>query len=93
MDLDIEHDPGMCRFSVVVEGHACEVDYRLSGPVMTITHTGVPQAVGGRGIAAQLMRAALAEAEAQGWKVVPACSYAADFMRKHPEFGHLLQGA
>lgn len=89
MGIDITHDPDLRRFSAVVEGHGCEVDYRLADSVMTITHTGVPEAVGGRGIAAELMRAALVEAEARGWKVVPACSYAAAFMRRHPEFEHL----
>lgn len=93
MGLDISHDPEMRRFSAVVDGHACEVDYQLSGTVMTITHTGVPEAVGGRGIAAELMRATLTEADTRGWTVIPACSYAAGFMRKHPEFGHLLQQA
>jgi predicted GNAT family acetyltransferase len=93
MDLDITHDAGKRRFTAVVDGHECEIDYQLSGEVMSITHTGVPQAIAGRGIAAQLMRAVLKEAEARGWKVIPACSYAADFMRKHPEYGHLLQAA
>ena len=89
MVLDISHNPEKHRFSAVVEGHECELDYRLAGSVMTITHTGVPEAVGGRGIAAMLMRAALAEAEARGWKVVPACSYALAFMRRHHEFEYL----
>ena len=89
MSPEITHDPESRRFSTVVEGYECEVDYRLVGSTMTITHTGVPQAVGGRGIAAQLMHAALTEAAARGWKVVPACSYAAAFMRRHTEFEHL----
>ena len=93
MSPEITHDPDKRRFSTVVEGYECEVDYRLVGSIMTITHTGVPEAVGGRGIAANLMRAALTEAEARGWKVVPACSYAATYMRRHTEFEHLRQEA
>ena len=50
---------------------------------MTITHTRVPAAIGRRGIAAELMRAALQAAHESHWKVVPACSYAAAYMRKH----------
>jgi len=87
--MDVTHDASGRRFATIVEGHACEVDYRLADGVMTITHTGVPAAVGGRGIAGALIRAALEHARAEGWKVVPACSYAVDWMKKHPEFDDL----
>jgi predicted GNAT family acetyltransferase len=43
----------------------------------------VPAPIGGRGIAAELTRAALETAEAAGWTVVPVCSYAAAYMRRH----------
>jgi predicted GNAT family acetyltransferase len=88
-DLPISHDAAGRRFSTEVEGHRAELDYRLDGTVMHITHTGVPSAIGGRGIAAALMKAALAHAEAAGWTVVPACSYANAYMTKHPETRHL----
>jgi predicted GNAT family acetyltransferase len=51
MPLSIRHDIAAQRFEVEVDGERCELDYRVSGGVMTITHTGVPSAVGGRGIA------------------------------------------
>ena len=89
MSLNISHDTHHHRFYVEVEGSTCVLDYRLSGAVMTITHTGVPSEVGGRGVAAQLMMAALHAARSQNWKVVPACAYAAVFMTKHPEFEDL----
>ena len=87
--MQIEHDQAQHRFSTTVDGYACEIDYRLAGKVMTITHTGVPEAIGGRGIAAALMRHALDHARAQGWKVVPACSYAIAFMKRFPEYEDL----
>jgi predicted GNAT family acetyltransferase len=81
----IEHDERAHRFTVQVDGVPAELDYTLSGNIMTITHTGVPPAIGGRGVAADLMRAALAAARTAGWQVNPACSYAAAYMRKHPD--------
>jgi predicted GNAT family acetyltransferase len=81
----IEHNAGRRRFTTQVEGHRALLDYSLAERVMTITHTEVPQPIGGRGIAAELMRAALAEANKAGWSVVPACSYAAAYMRRHPD--------
>ncbi len=88
--LPIFHDPLARCFTVVVEGERCELIYRLAGPVLTITYTGVPAAVGGRGIAAQLLQAALSFVRERGLKLVPACSYAAAYLRRHPEQQDLL---
>jgi hypothetical protein len=79
----ISHDQEGKKFTTEVEGHQAELDYTLAGHVMTITHTRVPEAIGGRGIAADLMRAALQAAQERGWSVDPQCSYAAAYMRKH----------
>jgi uncharacterized protein len=89
MSFNIEHDRHAHRFETTVEGSHCELDYILAGKTMTITHTGVPDAVGGRGIAAALVQAALDTARSEGWKVVPACSYAVAWMRRHPEYDDL----
>lgn len=91
MSFAIEHDAASHQFRADIGGHRAELNYRLAGTVMSITHTGVPSQIGGRGVAAELMKAALAQAEAAGWTVVPACSYAAGFMTKHPEYNHLRQ--
>jgi|SRR5437870_2758651 predicted GNAT family acetyltransferase len=88
--LEIVHDSANQVFLVVVDGHTCELEYRLSGKTMTITHTGVPSPVGGRGIAALLTRFAVQVADANGWKIVPACGYAATWFERNPEYGHLL---
>jgi predicted GNAT family acetyltransferase len=88
--MEIVHDAAAHRFSVAVEGHHGELDYTLRDGVMVITHTEVPPAIGGRGVAAALTRTALATARREGWKVLPACSYAAAFIRRHPEFSDLL---
>lgn len=90
MDLAIRHDPAVGTFSVDVEGQHCVLQYALHAGVMKIVHTGVPEAVGGRGIAARLTRTALETARAAGWRVVPACAYAAAFVARHPEYADLL---
>lgn len=81
----IDHDSNAQRFTTEVDGERAVLDYTRSGNVMTITHTGVPAAIGGRGIAGELMHAALSAALAAGWSVSPACSYAAAYMAKHPD--------
>jgi predicted GNAT family acetyltransferase len=69
----------------MMDGERAVLDYVLDGNIMTITHTGVPPPIAGRGIAAELVRSALEAARDRGWKVVPACSYAADYMAKRSQ--------
>lgn len=85
----IEHQPARQRFATRVDGHEAELDYHRDGDVLVITHTGVPQAIGGRGIAGALVKAAMDHARAEGLRVHPACSYAEVWMRRHPEYADL----
>jgi len=84
-NVQVQHDARLHRFEAIVDGKRCELDYLLEGTVMTIVHTGVPPALEGRGIAAALVRSAMAAAREAGWSVVPRCSYAAVYLRRHPE--------
>jgi len=81
--LEVDHDTAARRFSTVVDGERAVLDYSLTGSTMTITHTGVPTPIQGRGVAAELMRGALEAASARGWQIVPACSYAAAYMARN----------
>lgn len=90
MDLQVLHDRAASRFEARIDGHLCVCQYRLYGRVMMMTHTGVPRAIRGHGIAAELVRAALAFARDEGLKVRPDCSYVETYMRRHPETHDLL---
>jgi len=88
----VSHDEASHQFSAEVDGHRAVLDYTLTGSVMNITHTGVPPAIGGRGVAAELMQAALSAARERHWTVNPICSYAVAYMKRHPgaaDQGHL----
>lgn len=86
----VTHDSAQSRFTAIVDGVLCVLDYQLHNGAMAIVHTGVPSQVGGRGIAADLTKVALDTARANGWKVRPLCSYAAVYVRRHPEYNDLL---
>jgi predicted GNAT family acetyltransferase len=85
MNVAVTHNEARQRFEATVDGQLCVCDYQLRGNVLWMTHTGVPPAVGGRGIAAELVRAALAWAEAHDYRVQPSCSYVDAYMRRHPQ--------
>lgn len=53
-------------------------------------HTLVPPEIGGKGVAAALVDALVADAKSDGFKIVPACSYVAAQFKRHPEWSDLL---
>ena len=84
--MDINHDRTSHRFTTEADGHLAYVEYETGDGRIVITHTIVPSEIGGRGIAAALVKAALEYARDQGLNVEPQCSYADVWMRRHPEF-------
>ena len=92
MTADIQHDADKQVFTYIEEGQPSVIEYQMRpGNLMVITHTGVPEALGGRGIASRLARHALDHARAQGYKVRPACPFVDTYMRRHPEYEDLRQ--
>ncbi len=86
---EIVHHAAAHRYEVTVDGHLSVCEYELADGRMVFTHTEVPAALRGRGIAEKLVRTALADARAAGRKVVPACSYVAKFMERNREYQDL----
>lgn len=56
------------------------------GDVRVAEHTLVPPAIGGRGVAARLVEALVADAREQGFRIDPACSYVEAAFRRHPDW-------
>lgn len=57
--------------------------------VRVAEHTIVPPAIGGRGVAAQLVDAMVSDAREQGFKIKPVCSYVVAKFNEHPEWGDI----
>ena len=60
------------------------------GDVRIAEHTLVPSEIGGRGVAARLVDALVADAREQGFRILPACSYVEAAFERHPEWADLL---
>lgn len=86
----VTHDPAGRRFEADVGAEVARCEYQLRAGRMDIVHTAVPRAAQGQGVAGALVREALAWARREGLRVRPACSYAARYMREHPETHDLL---
>ncbi|WP_245631480.1 GNAT family N-acetyltransferase [Limimaricola hongkongensis] len=66
------------------DGAQAELTWVAQGDTRVATHTGVPRAHEGRGHASALVAAMVEDAKAEGFRIVPACSYVAVWARRHP---------
>jgi predicted GNAT family acetyltransferase len=73
------------RFLHVEDGHEAQLVYRVDGDRLILVHTEVPEALGGRGLGGQLVRAALARATKTGETIAPWCPYARKWLQDHPD--------
>src|SRR5262245_47809329 len=87
----VEHRPEQQRFVLTLEGGEARLAYRLSGNVMDLSSTFVPNVARGKGTGGQLVEAALKYAREQNFQVIPTCWYAEEFIAKHPEYQDLLE--
>lgn len=78
------------RFELVVDRHLSFSEYTLDGDVITFTHTIVPPALEGHGVASRLISGALAQVRARGLKVRPVCKFVKAYIERHPEWQDLL---
>ncbi|MGO9698938.1 MAG: GNAT family N-acetyltransferase [Xanthobacteraceae bacterium] len=90
MAAAVHDNPALSRFELDANGVTGVANYKLAGGVITFTHTEVPEAARGRGIASRLIEGALDAVRARGLKVVPRCSFVRAYLDKHPEFRDLL---
>jgi len=78
------------RYELVEAGMTAFADYERRGGQLVVTHVETPAALRGVGVASRLMAGVVAHARAEGLRIVPVCSYAAAWMRRHPAETDLL---
>ena len=67
-----------------------ELTWVARGGARIANHTYVPHEARGKGIAAALVHALIADAREEGLKIVPQCSYVEAAFRRHPEWADVL---
>jgi predicted GNAT family acetyltransferase len=78
------------RYELEIDGQIVFARYRRDGATLSILHVEAPPSLRGTGAAGRLMRGVMEIARAADAKVVPLCSYAAAWLRRHREFGKLV---
>ena len=89
--MEVKHDEKRRTFHGEIDGHACEVNYEMKDEkTMNLIRTFVAPELRGKGAAAELLEAFTAYAAEKGLKIIPSCSYAVVFFKKHKEYQGLL---
>jgi predicted GNAT family acetyltransferase len=79
------------RYVMQMNGAEAELTWaRVAPGVIDANHTFVPEAMRGSGAAAKLVERLVADARAEGLRIVPSCSYVAAQFRRHPDWADLL---
>ena len=76
---------GESRLVLREGGEVAQLLYEVDGDRLLLIHTEVPESLGGRGIGARLVRAAVEKAIAQGLTIVPWCPFARRWLGEHPD--------
>jgi len=87
--LEVIHNEEERRFETWIDGYLSKLDYIQDGKNFVITHVGVHPELRGQGVAGRIVEVSLAYAKENSLRVIPMCSYAAAFIRRHPEYQEL----
>jgi predicted GNAT family acetyltransferase len=92
--MDIQHETTASggRYLAEIEGHLAEMTYSRTSPqLVIIDHTGVPDALRGKGVGLELARYAVEEARKGGWKIIPLCPFFKAQTLRHPEWQDVIK--
>jgi uncharacterized protein len=90
-DLEVKHDERGRKYYAWVEGKEAVLEYGPAGErTLNLWHTFVPPELRGRGIADELVRQALEDLLARGWRVIPSCWFVRVYIDRHPRYRELL---
>jgi uncharacterized protein len=78
------------RFEIERDGKVAYLEYTMTGNVLGLIHTEVPDELRGRGLASSLSETALEYARENKLKVDVICPLVHDFIAKHPEYSELV---
>jgi len=85
MDITVVDVPERGRFEIRDGDRAVGLaSYHVDGGTMTLPHTEVDPALGGRGLGTTLVREVLAAARERELHVLPYCSFIRHYLHEHP---------
>lgn len=78
------------QFELHHNSHVAFLEFFREGEKIYLTHTETPEALRGKGVAAQLVQRSLQCCKDNGFIVVPQCSYVAHYVDNNPVWRDIL---
>ena len=86
-----ELDGSKGRFVLRTEDGEAELTFSVASPTLVIAdHTGVPKALEGRGLGLRLVEALVADARANGYRIMPLCPFVNAQRKRHPDWADVF---
>ncbi|MGB1262428.1 MAG: GNAT family N-acetyltransferase [Cognaticolwellia sp.] len=85
MSYTLIHNAPACRYEYHIDGDIAYITYDEQNGSMHLTHTVVPEALAGKGLAKILLEAVLEQINADNKKAVARCSYIVRYQAKNPQ--------
>lgn len=94
--VEITHseDGAKGRYEARIEGRdgVAELTYsRLSDDRIIADHTGVDDSLRGLGVGQALVERLVSDARAEGFRIVPQCSFVKAQLRRHPDWSDVIE--
>lgn len=78
------------QFEISIDAEIAFIEYIIKDDKIVLTHTEVPDAFQGRGVASILVHKVLVHVKSNDRTVVPQCSFVAAYIKERPEWHSLL---
>lgn len=89
-DSEVRNNLNASRYELATAEGIAFSEYRRHDDVVVFTHTVVPKALEGQGIASRLIAGALADVRAQRLRIASRCPFVSAYLQRHPEARDLL---
>ena len=89
-EVRVENNQAEQQFESTVDGHRGVLTYTESDGKLYLLHTGVDDALEGKGVGSALVRTAAEYARTNGLRIVPFCSFAKGWLERHQEYAELV---
>lgn len=88
---EVRADGSKGRYVIREDGAEAELTYSVVSPDLAIAdHTGVPDPIRGTGAGLAMVERLVADARAEGFKVMPLCPFVNATRKKHPEWADVF---
>jgi predicted GNAT family acetyltransferase len=78
------------QYELQVDDSLAKIEYIIAQGTIYLTHTEVPKALEGKGLASKLVLHVLEDIKQQDLTLVPLCPFVAGYIKKHPEWRELV---